>query len=54
MTDAVSPKEVSIFRKYSNITNIIGRSLGAPMGGLLAGTVGWRWCASSSLVPFVY
>jgi MFS family permease len=37
------PKEVAIYRNYANIVNMVGRSLGAPIGGFLAQTVGWRW-----------
>ncbi|OJJ89218.1 uncharacterized protein ASPGLDRAFT_213946 [Aspergillus glaucus CBS 516.65] len=43
VTDIVPPKEVALFRSYAKITNITGRSLGAPIGGGLSQTVGWRW-----------
>ncbi|KAL4811988.1 major facilitator superfamily domain-containing protein [Aspergillus spinulosporus] len=35
--------EVALYRGYQNVVNIAGRSLGGPIGGFLADTVGWRW-----------
>ena len=40
------PNEVVMFRNYGNMVNITGRSLGAPLGGFLTETVGWRWFES--------
>lgn len=41
--DLVPPREVAIYRSYENVVNCIGRSVGAPIGGLLLDTIGWRW-----------
>lgn len=35
--------EVALFRGYANVVNVAGRSLGAPVGGFLIVTLGWRW-----------
>jgi MFS family permease len=36
-------REVASIRSYVNIVATTGRSLGGPIGGALADTVGWRW-----------
>ncbi|OJJ40864.1 hypothetical protein ASPWEDRAFT_166918 [Aspergillus wentii DTO 134E9] len=41
--DLVPSNEVTIYRSYENTINVIGRSVGAPLGGLLSDTIGWRW-----------
>ncbi|RAL10280.1 MFS general substrate transporter, partial [Aspergillus homomorphus CBS 101889] len=41
--DIVKPEDVAIYRGYENTVYITGRSLGAPIGGLLIDTIGWRW-----------
>ncbi|KAF5855778.1 hypothetical protein ETB97_008439 [Aspergillus alliaceus] len=43
LTDMVTPDEVAVLRGYANVSNVVGRSLGAPLGGYLIGAVGWRW-----------
>lgn len=45
------PGDVALLRSYANVINVAGRSLGAPIGGLLIQTIGWRWLADSPLVP---
>lgn len=42
-TDSATLDQVAVLRSYVNIVSITGRSLGYPLGGLLADTVGWRW-----------
>lgn len=42
-TDRLPLNEVAVWRSYSHIVATLGRSSGAPLGGLLADTVGWRW-----------
>lgn len=41
--DLVPAREVAIYRSYENVVNVIGRSMGAPLGGFLSDTIGWRW-----------
>jgi hypothetical protein len=41
--DSATLDQVAVLRSYVNIVSITGRSLGYPLGGLLADTVGWRW-----------
>ena len=43
ITDLVPLREVASWRSYVNIAGTMGRGLGAPLGGLLADLVGWRW-----------
>ncbi|KAA8647926.1 uncharacterized protein ATNIH1004_006628 [Aspergillus tanneri] len=43
ITELVPPSDVAIFRSYGNTINIVGRSLGGPIGGFLSQAVGWRW-----------
>ncbi|KNG86327.1 hypothetical protein ANOM_005221 [Aspergillus nomiae NRRL 13137] len=42
ITDLMPPNEVALFRGYASVVNIAGRSLGAPVGGFLITTLGWR------------
>lgn len=50
--DLAPVNEVALLRSYANVVNVTGRSLGAPIGGFLIGTVGWRWSFLGQ-VPFV-
>ncbi|KAF1950460.1 MFS general substrate transporter [Byssothecium circinans] len=43
ITDLVPLREVAAWRSYVNIVATTGRSIGGPLGGWLADTVGWRW-----------
>jgi MFS family permease len=43
ITDLVPLREVASWRAYVNVVATTGRSMGGPVGGLLADTVGWRW-----------
>jgi MFS family permease len=36
-------RQVAALRSYVNIAATTGRSLGGPIGGFLADTIGWRW-----------
>jgi MFS family permease len=42
-TDLVPLREVASLRSYVNVAATTGRSLGGPIGGALADTIGWRW-----------
>ncbi|KAF7585769.1 hypothetical protein BBP40_010142 [Aspergillus hancockii] len=46
--DVAPPEEVALLRGYANVINASARSLGAPLGGLLVGSIGWRWIPSNS------
>ncbi|KAL1897582.1 hypothetical protein Sste5346_003887 [Sporothrix stenoceras] len=43
IADMVPKREVAAYRSYVNLVTTLGRSCGGPLGGWLAGTVGWRW-----------
>ncbi|KAE8376791.1 major facilitator superfamily domain-containing protein [Aspergillus bertholletiae] len=43
LTDMVPADQVTLLRSYANVFIIVGRSVGAPLGGYLIGAVGWRW-----------
>ncbi|KAF2434070.1 major facilitator superfamily transporter [Tothia fuscella] len=43
LLDLVPLREVASLRSYVNIAATTGRSLGGPIGGFLADTIGWRW-----------
>jgi len=43
ITDLVPKLQVAAWRSYVNVAATLGRSLGGPVGGWLADTVGWRW-----------
>lgn len=41
--DIADPSDVAVLRSYLNVASTIGLSIGGPLGGLISGTVGWRW-----------
>lgn len=41
--DLVPLRQVAKLRSYVNIVATTGRSLGGPVGGALADSIGWRW-----------
>lgn len=43
MTDLVPLRDRGIWQGYMNIIASVGTSVGAPLGGFLADSVGWRW-----------
>ncbi|KAJ4372895.1 hypothetical protein N0V83_003186 [Neocucurbitaria cava] len=43
ITDLVPLREVATWRSYVNVVATTGRSIGGPLGGWLADSVGWRW-----------
>lgn len=43
IADLVPVRDVATWRAYVNVAATVGRSLGAPVGGWLTDTVGWRW-----------
>jgi MFS family permease len=43
ITDLVPLRDVASWRSYVNIVATTGRSIGGPLGGWMADTVGWRW-----------
>ncbi|KLU87502.1 multidrug resistance protein fnx1, variant [Magnaporthiopsis poae ATCC 64411] len=57
LTDLVPLRERGLWQGYINIIFALGTSTGAPLGGLLADSVGWRWSfigqAPLCLVAFV-
>jgi MFS family permease len=51
ITDLVPLRDVASWRAYVNVVATTGRSIGGPLGGWLADTVGWRWSFLGQ-VPF--
>ena len=51
ITDLVPLREVATWRSWVNIVATTGRSMGGPVGGWLADSVGWRWSFLGQ-VPF--
>jgi MFS family permease len=47
LLDLVPLKDVASYRSYVNVIQTTGRSIGGPLGGYIAQTLGWRWYASS-------
>ncbi|KAM0228043.1 hypothetical protein ACHAPO_011071 [Fusarium lateritium] len=43
ITDLVPLREAAAWQSYLNLAATTGRSLGGPLGGWLADTIGWRW-----------
>ncbi|KAL2067238.1 hypothetical protein VTL71DRAFT_1662 [Oculimacula yallundae] len=43
ITDIAAPSDVAVLRSYVNIASTVGLSGGGPLGGFLAGKIGWRW-----------
>ncbi|KAI1638429.1 major facilitator superfamily domain-containing protein [Biscogniauxia mediterranea] len=43
VTDIAPLRDVASWQSYINVVATIGRSIGGPLGGLLADTIGWRW-----------
>ncbi|KAH6892924.1 major facilitator superfamily-domain-containing protein [Thelonectria olida] len=43
ITDLAPLREVASWQSYLNVIATVGRSIGGPLGGLLADTIGWRW-----------
>ncbi|KFY69360.1 hypothetical protein V496_00295 [Pseudogymnoascus sp. VKM F-4515 (FW-2607)] len=43
ITELADSSDVAVLRSYVNIASTIGLSGGGPLGGFLAGAVGWRW-----------
>ncbi|KAF9699135.1 hypothetical protein EKO04_003233 [Ascochyta lentis] len=43
LSDVVSLRDRGTWQGYVNVVYAVGASLGAPLGGLLAESIGWRW-----------
>ncbi|KAJ5619460.1 hypothetical protein N7510_003444 [Penicillium lagena] len=43
ITDLVPKRDIAPWRSYVNVVATVSRSLGGPVGGYLADSVGWRW-----------
>ncbi|ORX55062.1 MFS general substrate transporter [Hesseltinella vesiculosa] len=52
ISDLVPMRERGSYQGYSNIAYSVGSVIGAPLGGLLSDTVGWRWCFYIN-IPFL-
>ena len=43
MSDIVALRDRGLWQGYINVIFCAGTSSGAPLGGFLADTIGWRW-----------
>ena len=43
ITDSVPKREIATYRSYINMATTLGRSVGGPLGGLIADKLGWQW-----------
>ncbi|KAI0841921.1 MFS general substrate transporter [Hypoxylon sp. FL0890] len=43
IADLAPLRDVGSWQSYLNVVATVGRSLGGPVGGFLADTIGWRW-----------
>ncbi|KAI5461777.1 major facilitator superfamily domain-containing protein [Mariannaea sp. PMI_226] len=43
IADLAPLRDVASWQSYMNVIATVGRSIGGPLGGLLADTIGWRW-----------
>ncbi|KAH8177767.1 major facilitator superfamily protein [Sarocladium implicatum] len=43
ITDSVPRRDFAKYRSYINLATTLGRSIGGPIGGLVADTFGWPW-----------
>ena len=43
MSDLVSAKDRGVLQGYNSLVFALGIAVGAPLGGILADTIGWRW-----------
>lgn len=43
LTDLVPPEDRGVWQGVLNIMYLFGAGIGGPVGGFLAGSVGWRW-----------
>ncbi len=49
-SDIIPLRNRGTWQGYMNIVYATGASAGAPLGGLLADSVGWRWFVSLAFV----
>lgn len=54
ITDLVPLREAAAWQSYLNLAATSGRSLGGPLGGWLADTIGWRWSFLSQVPVFLF
>ncbi|PCD36191.1 hypothetical protein FGRA07_08075 [Fusarium graminearum] len=53
ITDLVPLREAAAWQSYLNLAATTGRSLGGPLGGWLADTIGWRWSFNCQVPIFL-
>ncbi|KAF4945099.1 hypothetical protein FSARC_14521 [Fusarium sarcochroum] len=53
ITDLAPLREVASWQSYMNVIATVGRSIGGPLGGFLADTIGWRWSFAGQSPIFV-
>lgn len=43
LSDIVPLRKRGTWQGYMNLVYALGASMGAPLGGLLSDSIGWRW-----------
>lgn len=51
ISDIVPLRDRGVWQGYINLIFGLGTATGAPLGGILADSIGWRWSVSKSPVP---
>ncbi|KAI1208040.1 MFS general substrate transporter [Annulohypoxylon truncatum] len=54
ITDLAPLRDVASWQSYLNVVATVGRSLGGPVGGFLADTIGWRWSFFGQAPIFIF
>ena len=54
LSDVVSLRDRGTWQGYNNIVYASGAGLGAPLGGALADTLGWRWLVATPFLLRLY
>ena len=50
MSDMVSSKDRGVLQGYNSLVFALGIAVGAPLGGVLADTLGWRWAFALQVI----
>jgi MFS family permease len=54
LSDVIPLRNRGTWQGYVNLIYAAGASAGAPLGGVLADSIGWRWYAHATLCCFCW